>query len=462
MELVLLSRLQFALTTMFHILFPVLTIGLAVFLVLVEFLWLWTKDDLYYRLYRFWVKIFAICFAVGVVSGVVLEFEFGTNFAIFSQAVSNVFAPLMGFEALTAFFLEAGFLGIMLFGWNRVPIAVHFIATCFVALGANLSAFWIMAANSWLQTPAGYELVNGTFMVTSFWKAIFNPSFPVRFGHMVVASYETAAFAVAGISAYFLLIGRDSTFYRRSMTLALILAAFWAPLQIFLGDSNGLQVGAHQPEKLAALEAHWDTNTEGGAPFVVFAVPDARAERNNLELAVPHGLSLLATRSWNGKVLGLKAFPKDERPNVMIPFYAFRLMAAIGFLYFFVMVWAALLWRLRRLFDSRAFLWTLVAVQPLGFLATETGWLVAEVGRQPWVVYNLLKTAEGVSPIASGSVVWSLCLFLVILAMIGASYFYYVIKTLRQGPDMSSPVPTLQRPSGMPMAGRASTGREQR
>jgi cytochrome d ubiquinol oxidase subunit I len=425
-----------------------------VYLVLVELLWLLTKDELYYCLYRFWVKIFAINFAVGVVSGVVLEFEFGTNFARFSQAVANVFAPLMAYEGLTAFFLEAGFLGIMLFGWHRVPGAVHFAATCLVALGANLSAFWIMAANSWMQTPAGYELVQGKFMVTSFLEAIFNPSFPVRLVHMLLASYETAAFAVAGISAYFLLKDRHVAFYRRSMGLALIMVVLCVPLQVYVGDANGLHVARHQPAKLAALEAHWDTNERGGAPFVVFSLPDTKAEKNRLEVAIPNVLSLLITHSWDGQVLGLKAFPREERPNVFIPFWTFRLMVAIGFLYVLVLIWAAVLWKRRRLFTSPAFLLTLVVIQPLGFIATEAGWAVAEVGRQPWAVYGLLKTGESVSNIARGNVVWSLSLFFVTLAMIGASYFYYVLRTLRRGPNTSSPIPPIQRPLGTPSGGR--------
>jgi cytochrome d ubiquinol oxidase subunit I len=449
MDVVFLSRVQFAMTTMFHILFPVLTIGLAVYLVVVEMLWLRTKSEIYYRMYRFWVKIFAIHFAVGVVSGIVLEFEFGTNFARFSQSVANVFAPLMAFEGLTAFFLEAGFLGIMLFGWQRVPKAVHFMATCLVALGANLSAFWIMAANSWMQSPTGYEMVEGKLMVTSFREAIFNPSLPSHLGHMLLASYQTAAFAVAGISAYFLLRDRNVTFYRRSLGLALIMAAVWVPLQIFMGDYNGLKVARHQPTKLAALEAHWETNEEGGAPFVVVALPSMKEERNRLELAVPNLLSLLITRTLEGKVTGLKAFPPEDRPNVPILFWAFRVMVAIGFLYLFIMLWAALLWKRKRLFLSRRFLWALVAIQPLGFIATETGWIVTEVGRQPWVVYGLIRTSNAVSPIPAGNVVWSISFFILFFALIGASYFYYVLTTLRRGPDLSSPVPPVQLSADM-------------
>jgi cytochrome d ubiquinol oxidase subunit I len=455
---VFLSRLQFALTTMFHILFPTLTIGLALYLVVVEFLWLRTKQEIYYRMYRFWVKIFAINFGVGVVSGIVLEFEFGTNFSRFSQAVANVFSPLLAFEAMTAFFLEAGFLGIMLFGWKRVPRGIHLLATCLVAGGSFLSAFWILAANSWMQTPVGYRLTDGKFMVTDFTTAIFSPSLPTRLGHTLLASFETSIFAVAGISAYFLLKGREEAFYRRSLAIALIMAALFAPLQIYLGDISGRVVFRHQPAKLAAMEGHWQTNTRGGAPFAVVAFPDMENERNRFEITIPNGLSLLVTLSLDGRVSGLKDFPREDRPNAAILFWTFRLMVAVGFIFLLTMIWAAVLWRKGKLFEKRAFLWTLVAIQPLGFLATELGWITTEVGRQPWLVYNLMRTAEGISPIPAGNVLWSLSLFLIVFPLIGGSYFFYVLKTLGRGPDLSSPIPPIQRPAGM-RAFESSKGR---
>lgn len=449
MDAIFLSRIQFAVTTMFHILFPALTIGLSVFLVVLEFLWLYTKDEIYYHMDRFWGKIFAINFGVGVVSGIVLEFEFGTNFSRFSQLVSNVFSPLLAFEVMTAFFLEAGFLGIMLFGWEKVNRRVHFLATCLVALGTILSAFWILAANSWMQTPAGYKVVDGKFMVTDFSSAIFNPSTLTRTGHMAVASFETAAFVVAGISAYFLLKGRQLPLFRRSLGIALAMAALFSPLQIYLGDLSGRQVFHHQPAKLAAIEAHWKTNVERDAPFAVIALPDMKGERNLYEVAIPNLLSLLVTHSLTGRVQGLKEFPTEDRPNAFILFWSFRLMVAIGFILFFLMVWAAFLWRKERLYVHRPFLWTLVIVHPLGFLATELGWITNEIGRQPWVVYNLIRTAEGISPIPVGNVIWSLSLFLIILPVIGAIYFFYVLKTLQRGPDLSTPIPPVQRPIGM-------------
>ncbi|GBC62470.1 cytochrome ubiquinol oxidase subunit I [Desulfonema ishimotonii] len=449
MDVVLLSRLQFGITTAFHILFPTLTIGLAFYLVVTEFLWLRTKDEMYYRMYRFWVKVFAVHFAVGVVTGITLEFEFGTNFARFSQFVSNVFAPLLAYEGMTAFFLEAGFLGIMLFGWQRVPPLVHFLSTALVGAGATFSAFWIMSANAWMQTPTGFEIIDGKLLVTSFREAIFNPAFPTHLSHMLMASYETAAFAVAGISAWFLLRGEHTAFYRRSLGIALLMAALFAPLQVFIGDMKGLSTAEHQPAKLAAMEGHWETNTEGGAPLRLFAIPDMEAEKNHFEIAIPNALSLLITHSADGKVQGLKEFPKADRPNALITYWSFRVMVGIGFIFAGVMAWALLLWWRKRLFDCRLFLKALICIQPLGFIAVVMGWITTEVGRQPWVLYGLMRTSEGVSPIPAGNVIWSLSVFLIFFAIIGTSYFYYILKILKNGPDLDSPIPPVQRPSGM-------------
>jgi len=458
MDVLLLSRIQFALTTMFHILFPVLTIGLAFYLVAVEFLWFVTKEEIYYRMYRFWVKIFAINFGVGVVTGIVLEFEFGTNFAKFSQAVSNVFSPFLAFEILTAFFLEAGFLGLMLWGWERVHRSIHFLATCLVSLGAVISAFWILAANSWMQTPAGYKLVSGKFMVTDFSAAIFSPSLFARMSHMTMASFETSVLVVAGISAHYLLKGSHPAFFRRSLAIALLMAVVFVPLQVYLGDVSGRQIFHHQPAKLAALEAHWETNQTGGAPFSIIAFPDMNAEKNRFTVDIPNGLSLLVTHTSYGRVIGLKEFPREDRPDVPVLFWSFRLMVAIGFVLLFVMIWAAMLWWRGRLYQNRPFLRTLWIVHPLGFFATELGWITTEVGRQPWLVYNLMRTSEGVSPIPTGNVIWSLSLFLIVFVVIGMSYFYYVLKTLRIGPDLSSPIPPVQRPAGMSLRKEASSG----
>jgi cytochrome d ubiquinol oxidase subunit I len=449
MDTLLLSRIQFGVTTLFHILFPTLTIGLAVFLVAVEFLWLRTREELYYRMYRYWSKFFAVNFAVGVVSGIVLEFEFGTNFSVFSQKVSNVISPLLAFEVMTAFFLESGFLGIMLFGWNRVSRFLHFLSTCLVAAGTVISAFWILAANSWMQTPAGYAVVDGTFVAADFMAVLFNPSALVRMVHMTTAALETSVFVVAGVSAYYLLRRQYSVLFRRSLGIALLMAAFFAPLQIVVGDLSGRSVFKHQPVKLAALEAHWDTNRDRGASFTVFALPDPDAEKNRFEISIPYGLSLLATHSFDGTITGLKEVPRENRPSVPLLFLTFRIMIGIGTLYVLVMIWALYLWKKGALFEDRPFLRTLLVIHPLGFLAVEAGWINTEVGRQPWLVYNVMRTAEGISPIAPGNVVWSLSLFLIIFAAIGSIYSYYVVKIIRRGPDVSSPVPAVQLPAGM-------------
>ena len=449
MDALFLSRLQFGLTTAFHIIFPTLTIGLSLYLVIIELLWLKTKKEIYYRMYRLWVKIFSIHFSVGVVTGITLEFEFGTNFALFSQAVSNVFAPMLAYEGMTAFFLEAGFLGIMLFGWKRVRPGIHFLSTCLVAFGTMFSAFWIMAANAWMQTPAGYELVNGKFFIKSFTKAIFNPAFPTHISHMVLASYETTAFVVAGICAFFILKNKNINFYKRSLALALIMAAVCAPLQIIIGDLKGKSVAKYQPAKLAAMEAHWETNTDGGAGFILFGLPDLEAEKNRYEINIPNLLSLLTTSSWEGRVTGLKAFPKADRPNVAVVYWTFRVMVGIGFLFFVIMLWAGYLKWKKRLFESPVFLITLVAAQPLGFVAVILGWVTTEMGRQPWVVYGLMRTADGVSPIPAGNVIWSLSLFIVFFALIGATYFFFILRTLKSGPYFESPIPPLQLPAGM-------------
>jgi cytochrome d ubiquinol oxidase subunit I len=306
-----------------------------------------------------------------------------------------------------------------------------------------------MAANAWMQTPAGYELVDGTFMVTSFREVIFNPAFPTHLSHMLMASYATAAFAVAGISAFFLLRRRNVQFYRRSLSMALVMAAFCAPLQVILGDLKGQSVAKYQPAKLAAIEAHWETNTDGAAALIPIAIPDMKGERNRFEIKIPYLLSLLSTHSLEGEIEGLKDFPREDRPNVPVVFWTFRVMVGIGFIFLGVMLWAGVLWREKRLFETPLFLKALVAVQPLGFVATITGWVTAEMGRQPWIVQGLMRTSAGVSPIAVGNVIWSLSLFMIFFGLIGASYFYYTMKTLRQGPDLTSPIPPVQRPAGM-------------
>jgi cytochrome d ubiquinol oxidase subunit I len=392
-----LSRVQFGFTLAFHILFPTLTIGLAGFLVVLEGLWMYWRDELYLRLYRFWARIFALGFGMGVVSGVVLSFEFGTNFSRFSAAAGNVLGPLMSYEVLTAFFLEASFLPVMLFGWGRVSMRTHFFATLMVALGSVASAFWILAANSWMQTPAGYTLHEGIFSVSHWWAVIFNPSFPHRFAHMVVASYLSSAFVVAGVSAWHLLRGIEVGLARHAFSIALLIGAVAAPLQVVVGDLHGLQVLRDQPLKVAAMEGLWETTR--GAPLVLFAVPDTDGEVNRYEIAVPKGASLILRHDPDGEVSGLTEVPAEDRPNVPVVFFSFRVMVAIGFSLVAVAGLGLWLRRKGRLYDTHWFLRLCVFASPLGFVAVIAGWLVAEAGRQPWVVYGMMRTAEGATPL---------------------------------------------------------------
>src|SRR5262245_48319685 len=329
-----LARIQFGFTIAFHILFPTLTIGLGVFLVGVEALWLKTRNPAYFRLYRLWAKVFALGFGMGVVSGIVLSYQFGTNFSRFSAITGPVLGPLLSYEVLTAFFVEAGFIGVMLFGWKKVGPRLHFLATCLVALGTLNSAFWILAANSWMHTPQGAVLVGGRFVPEDWWAIVFNPSFPYRLAHMVLASFLTVSFVVAGTSAWYLLKERHEEIARRGFSLALGAAAVLAPLQILAGDQHGLQVRDTQPVKVAAMEAHWETRRS--APFVIFAIPAMKAERNRFEIAIPYAGSLILTHRLDGEVKGLKEAKPQDRPPVLWVFTTFRLMVGIGFFLFAV------------------------------------------------------------------------------------------------------------------------------
>ncbi|MGJ3264257.1 MAG: cytochrome ubiquinol oxidase subunit I [Salinarimonas sp.] len=444
-----LSRIQFAFTVAFHIIFPAFTIGLASWLAAIEFRWLRTGNPVFKNLYKFWVKVFAVSFGLGVVSGIVMSYQFGTNWSGFSDFTGNVLGPVIAYEVVTAFFLEAAFLGIMLFGWNKVGDRLHFFATCMVAFGTLLSAFWILSANSWMQTPAGFEIQNGVAVPTNWFEVIFNPSFPNRFAHMVMACYLTTAFAVAGMSAYMLLRGRrrgremGQTMRmegaRRSLSMATAFAAIFAPVQIFLGDLHGLNVLAYQPTKLAAMEGNWET--QAGAPLLLFAIPDEEAEENRFEIGIPKLGSLILTHELDGVVPGLKEVPAEMRPPIWPVFYSFRVMVAIGFLMLAVGAWSIWL-RLRgRLYDSPAFLWACVVMLPSGFVAVLTGWFTAEIGRQPYVVYGLMRTIDAVSPVTTGAVAASLAAFVVVYAIVFTAGTYYLVKLLRRGPDEHEVMP---------------------
>jgi cytochrome d ubiquinol oxidase subunit I len=436
----LLSRIQFAFTVSFHILFPSFTIGLAAWLMVLEIVWLRTGKAIYAELVRHWTKIFAVSFGMGVVSGVVLSYEFGTNWSEFSRRGGNVIGPLMSYEVLTAFFLEAGFLGIMLFGQQRVPKAVHLFATAMVALGTVISAFWILSANSWMQTPAGFTVdAEGVLHVADWWQVIFNPSFPYRFTHMLAAAYITTAFAVGGVGAWYILRGENVPHGRIMLGMALSLIVWLAPLQLVIGDLHGLNTREHQPAKIAAVEAHWET--QKAAPLILFAWPDVEAETNHYEVAIPRLGSLVLTHEWEGEVQGLKAFPREDRPNPIIPFFAFRVMVGIGMIMIALGAIGAVLWLRGRLYSSRWFLRAMVWASPLGFIAVLSGWFVAEVGRQPFTVYGVLRTADSVSPVTGGKVLTSLILFVLAYGVVFGAGVYYIARLIARGPEATPPVP---------------------
>ena len=432
---VFLSRLQFAFTVAFHIIFPSFTIGLASWLVVVEWRWLRTGNPVYEAVYRMWVKIFAVTFGMGVVSGVVLSYQFGTNWSVFSDQVGSVLGPLLGFEVLTAFFLEASFLGIMVFGWNRVSPRMHFASTVIVAVGTLISAFWILSANSWMQTPAGFEAgPDGLLYPTDWIAVIFNPSFPYRLVHMVTAAYLTTAFTVGGIGAWYLWRNRSVAHARVMLGMAMIMAVFVAPLQLLFGDLHGLNTFEHQTAKVAAMEGIWET--ERGAGLRLFGWPDQEAEETRYEITVPKLSSLILTHQWDGEVPGLKEWPRDERPPVAVVFWAFRIMVGLGMLMILTGLMAAVLFLRKRLFDTRWFQRWCMAMTPAGFIAVLTGWTVTEVGRQPWIVQEVLRTSETVSPVAGGTVLLSLLAFIVTYTFIFGAGVYYIVHLVRKGPDV--------------------------
>jgi len=449
---VILSRLQFAITTLIHILWPVLTIGLSLFLVVTESLWLRSDDVFWYHHTRFWSRLFLLNFAVGVVTGLPLEFEFGTNWANFSKVAGGFFGNILGFEGAMAFMLEAGFLGIMVFGWHRVPRPMHLIATIMVAFGASMSAFWIVVANSWMQTPAGGHMENGLIVVDNYLDAIFNPDMPWGVSHMWVACLETSLFVIGGISAWHVLRGRDVAFFRKSFLLAAAVAVIVTPLQIWLGDGSGKTVFREQPAKGAAIEGHWNTNAPGQpADWAIIAWPDSAEQRNDWQVSIPGVLSWLATGSFGGQVTGLHDFPQNDQPPLLpLIFYAFRIMAGIGLALFFLMLWtgwAALTGRLQlpTIASQRLLLSAWVAAIPLGYIAVDMGWIVREVGRQPWIIYGLLRTSDGVSNLPLASVSFTAAGFFLIDSLMLALFVLFAFRIVHSGPDFSVPVPARER-----------------
>jgi cytochrome d ubiquinol oxidase subunit I len=429
---VMLARLQFAFTVSFHILFPAFTIGLAGFIATLEILYLRTGRPHYASLSRLWTKVFAVSFAMGVVSGIVLSYQFGTNWSRFSLVVGNTIGPLIGYEVLTAFFLEATFLGVLLFGRDKVPRWLHALSAVLVAVGTAISAFWILSANSWMQTPAGYELRDGIAYPLSWFAIIFNPSFPYRFAHMLNAAYLTASLVVLAVGARYLLAGRFVEEGRTMMRMGLGMVASLALLQLFIGDLHGLNTAEHQPAKLAAMEAHWDGKSP--APFVFFAWPDEEHERNLYEVSVPALGSLVIKHDPKGLFPGLTDFPRNERPPVFPVFVAFRVMVAVGMVLIACGVVGLWLWWRGRLFDTRWYLRLVAPMWPLGFVGIVTGWIVTEVGRQPWIATGILRTADAISPVPASSVAVSLLAFVLVYTVVFGVGIVYVRRLLGRGP----------------------------
>jgi cytochrome d ubiquinol oxidase subunit I len=443
-----LARGQFAMTAIFHILWPILTISLSAFLLVVEILWVRTSEVVWYRHARFWSKLLVLNFAVGVVSGIPMEFQFGTNWGPFSQFTGQFFGNILGFEGAMAFMLEAGFVGIMMLGWGRVPKGVHLFATSMVALGSSISAFWIMVANSWMQTPAGVAVVDGKIVVIDYVKAIFSPDMAWGVSHMWFAALETGLVVIAGLSAYYLLKRRNPEFFVRSFKLALVLLVFIAPVQIWLGDSSGVDVFATQPAKGAAIEGHWETNAPGtGASWSLLAWPDKAQQRNDWSIEVPGLLSVLGTHSLHGQVKGLADIPvADQPPLLPLLYYTFRAMAGIGFLFMVLAFWTAFALRKARgrldaLLAQRKLLLAWVLAIPLPYIAVECGWIVREVGRQPWVVYGLLRTEHAASAISPIAITGSMAMFAVFYVVLLSSFLYFARRWLKNGPDVTLPPP---------------------
>jgi len=433
------SRIQFAFVISFHIFFPAFTIGLASWLAVLECMWLATGRPVYAVVYRMWVKIFAVTFGMGVVSGVVMSFQFGTNWAAFADKAGNILGPLLGYEVLTAFFLEATFLGVMLFGWNRVNRGVHFAATIIVTLGTLISAFWILSANSWMQTPQGFMVAkNGLLYPTNWLQIVFSPSFPYRFVHMITGAYLTTAFVAGGIGAFYLRRDRHIKEARVMMGMAMIMAIFVAPLQLLAGDVHGLNTFAHQPVKVAAIEGLWET--QHGAPLTLFGWPDQKEETTKFAVEIPRLSSLILTHDFNGEVRGLKAWPRDERPPVPWVFFAFRVMVGIGALMALTGLTALVLYLKKRLFDTRWFQKWCIAMIPAGFAAVLAGWIVTEVGRQPYIIQGVMRTADALSPVNGIPVAISLGAFVLTYGVVFGAGIFYIIKLIRIGPEAEADV----------------------
>ena len=439
LDALMLARIQFGFTISFHIIFPAITIGLASYLAVLEGCWLKTSDTVYRELYHFWSKIFAVNFGMGVVSGLVMAYQFGTNWSYFSDFAGSVTGPLLAYEVLTAFFLEAGFLGVMLFGWSRVGPGLHFFSTIMVALGTLLSATWILASNSWMQTPAGYEIINNQVVPTDWLAVIFNPSFPYRLAHMGMAAFLATALMVAASAGWHLLRRNDTPAIRTMLSMAMWMLLFVAPLQAVVGDFHGLNTLQHQPAKIAAIEAHWENAPGQGVPLTLIGWPDMEAETTHFALEVPRLGSLILTHSWDGEIPALKEFPKEDRPNATVVFWSFRVMVGLGLLMIALAVWAAWERKRGRLYNFRPLLRFALYMGPAGLVAMLAGWFTTEIGRQPWVVYGVMRTADAVSPHGAFEVGLTLVLFVMIYFIVFGAGTFYILRLIRKGPGPFGP-----------------------
>jgi cytochrome d ubiquinol oxidase subunit I len=431
-----LARLQFAFTVSFHFIFPAFTIGLASYLFVLEALWLKTGKGVYANLFRYWIKIFAVVFAMGVVSGIVMSYQFGTNWSVFSDKAGPVIGPLMAYEVLTAFFLEAGFLGVMLFGINKVGKKLHFLATSMVALGTFVSAFWILSVNSWMQTPTGFEMgANGQFLPgASWWDIVFNPSFPYRLVHTVIAAYLTTAFVVGAVGAWHLLKDRANLGARKMFSMAMWMAAIVAPIQIFVGDMHGLNTLEHQPVKVMAMEGHYQSHPNG-APLILFGIPNSAEQRVDYAIEIPKASSLILKHDPNAPMDGLDSVAKEDHPPVGVVFWAFRIMVAMG-----MGMLAVGLFSLIARWRGKLYEWPLLhraalVMGPSGFVAVLAGWITTEVGRQPWVIHGLLRTADAAAPLDAPAVGASLLAFIVVYFSVFGAGTVYIFRMMAKAPE---------------------------
>ncbi|HEK2943070.1 TPA: cytochrome ubiquinol oxidase subunit I [Proteus mirabilis] len=428
-----LARIQFAFTVSFHIIFPAITIGLASFLAVLEGLWLKTRNKDYLALFHFWSKIFAVNFAMGVVSGLVMAYQFGTNWSFFSDFAGSITGPLLTYEVLTAFFLEAGFLGVMLFGWNKVGEKLHFFATCMVALGTLMSTFWILASNSWMQTPQGFEIVNNQVVPVDWLAVIFNPSFPYRLAHMGVAAFLASAFFIAASASWHLLKGNKTSAMKKMLSMSIWIILILSPIQALIGDMHGLNTLKHQPAKIAAIEGHWQNNPGEATPLILFGIPDMDEEKTKYALQIPYLGSLILTHSLDKQVPALKEFPKDDRPNSLIVFWSFRIMVGLGMLMILVGVWGTWLRYKKKLYQSNLFLRFTFLMAPSGLIAILAGWFTTEVGRQPWVVYGIQRTRDAVSAHGEMHMGISLLIFLIVYGSVFGIGYAYMLKLIHKG-----------------------------